>query len=109
MVLFDLCRVYDKVWRDGLLWKLSVTGGKNSCFVYCISHLWNPFYCRGLVRGVRRSLTRSGGKSIVHLAGGRIIGGTMASLPKEAVFLEAGLIEIRKKEEERWVAELEKC
>ena len=23
MVLFDLCRAYDKVWRDDLLWKLS--------------------------------------------------------------------------------------
>ena len=26
IILFDLCRAYDKVWRDGLLWKLSGAG-----------------------------------------------------------------------------------
>ena len=69
-----------------------------SILLYWISS-WGPWV----------SNTQWGKINRVHLTGGRIIGGTMASAPKEAVLLEAGLVEIRKKAEERWVVELEKC
>ena len=84
-------------WQKQLL-RVSYQSLVESVLLYGISS-WGPWV----------SNTQWGKINRVHLAGGRIIGGTMASARKEAVLLEAGLVEIRKKAVERWVVKLEKC